>query len=81
VALYCLVSFGQAVIFPGSMSLAVEAAPGRGVYATALCSFLHQIVAGLAAACVALLPHDDAWTAAAAVLFGLAAYALARYRA
>jgi MFS family permease len=82
VALYCLVSFGQAVIFPGSMSLAIGAAPERGVYATALCSFLHQIVAGLAAACVALLPHDDVWpAAAAAVLFGLAAYALSRYRA
>lgn len=80
VAFYALVSFGQAVMFPGSMSLAIGASPERGVYATALCSFLHQIVAGFAAACVALLPHELWQPAAAAILFGLAAFALARVR-
>jgi len=80
VGLYCLVSFGQAVMFPGSMSLAIGAAPERGVYATALCSFLHQIVAGFLAACVSLLPHAEWQPAAAAFVFGLAAFALARVR-
>lgn len=80
VAFYALVSFGQAVMFPGSMSLAIGAAPERGVYATALCSFLHQIVAGLLAACVSLLPHGLWQPAAAAIVFGLAAFALSRRR-
>ncbi|MBL8832332.1 MAG: MFS transporter, partial [Rhodospirillales bacterium] len=80
VGFYCLVSFGQAVMFPGSMSLAIGAAPERGVYATALCSFLHQIVAGFLAACVSLLPHAEWQPTAAAFVFGLAAFALARVR-
>ncbi len=78
VALYGLVSFGQAVMFPASMSLAIGAAPAHGAFATALCSFLHQIVAGFAAAGVALLPHGVWQPAAAAALFGAAAFALAR---
>jgi predicted MFS family arabinose efflux permease len=81
VACYCLMSFGQAVIFPTSFTLATDEVGGRGAYATALCSFLQQILAGLGAAGVALLPQGGIATAAGAVaLFGAVALALSRGR-
>ncbi|MBI3503952.1 MAG: hypothetical protein HY059_03860 [Proteobacteria bacterium] len=82
VAIYCAVSFGQAVVFPISMTLATSDVGGRGAYATALCSCLQQIVAGLLAAAVALFPHENvAASSLAAALFGLAAFGLSVRRA
>ncbi len=77
VAVYCAISFGQAVIFPTSMTLATSDVGTRGSYATALCSCLQQVVAGVLAAGVALFPHEDVAAASlAATLFGIAALAL-----
>ncbi|MBC2876513.1 MULTISPECIES: MFS transporter [Streptomyces] len=75
VALYCVTTFGQSVLFPNSMAAAVSDRPGDGAYAVSLCGFLQQSMAGVAAAGAALLHADLAWAAATAAL-GAAAWLL-----
>ncbi|MGY1510149.1 MFS transporter [Aeromonas hydrophila] len=58
---YCLIIFGQAVLFPNSMALAVSDGREHGAYAMALCGFLQQGVAGVAAAGATLVSHYGAW--------------------
>lgn len=58
---YCLIIFGQAVLFPNSMALAVSDGCEHGAYAMALCGFLQQGVAGVAAAGATLVSHHGAW--------------------
>ncbi|MFC5707806.1 MFS transporter [Aeromonas eucrenophila] len=67
--LYCLIIFGQAVLFPNSMALAVSDAREHGAYAMALCGFLQQGLAGIAAAGATLLSHHGTWAPA---IFALA---------
>lgn len=68
IGLYCLTIFGQAVLFPNSMATAVSDAKEHGAHAMALCGFLQQGLAGIAATVSVLLHHDGAWTLAVAAL-------------
>lgn len=68
-ACYCLIIFGQAVLFPNSMALAVSDGREHGAYAMALCGILQQGVAGIAAAGATLVSHHGAW---APLIFSLA---------
>lgn len=68
VGLYCLTIFGQAVLFPNSMATAVSDAKDHGAHAMALCGFLQQGLAGIAATASVLLHHNGAWTLAVAAL-------------
>ncbi len=79
IALYCLTIFGQAVLFPNSMAMAVSDAKEYGAYAMALCGFLQQCLAGVAAAGAVLLEHHGLWTLAIALL-GLAGWLMVKLR-
>ncbi|HAT4913193.1 multidrug effflux MFS transporter [Serratia nevei] len=79
IALYCLTIFGQAVLFPNSMAMAVSDAKEYGAYAMALCGFLQQCLAGVAAAGAVLLEHHGLWALAIAVL-GLAGWLMVKLR-
>ena len=68
ISLYCLTIFGQAVLFPNSMASAVSDAKDHGAGAMALCGFIQQGLAGIAATVSVLLHHDGAWTLAVAAL-------------
>ncbi|AOZ49213.1 MFS transporter [Chromobacterium vaccinii] len=68
IGLYCLTIFGQAVLFPNSMATAVSDAKDHGAHAMALCGFLQQGLAGIAATASVLLHHNGAWTLAVAAL-------------
>ncbi|MEW6340599.1 MAG: MFS transporter [Pseudomonadota bacterium] len=71
IALYCLTIFGQAVLFPNSMATAVSDAHDYGAHAMALCGFLQQGLAGIAAAASVLLQHDGMWSVAVFLLGAL----------
>jgi MFS family permease len=79
IALYCLTIFGQAVLFPNSMAMAVSDVKQQGAYAMALCGFLQQCLAGIAAAGAVLLEHHGLWAAAIALL-GLIAWLIVKLR-
>jgi MFS family permease len=79
VVLYCLTIFGQAVLFPNSMAMAVSDAKAHGAYAMALCGFLQQCLAGIAAAGAVLLEHHGLWAAAIALL-GFIAWLIVKLR-
>ncbi|CAI1922700.1 MFS transporter [Serratia proteamaculans] len=79
IALYCLTIFGQAILFPNSMAMAVSDAKEQGAYAMALCGFLQQCLAGIAAAGAVLLEHHGLWAAAIALL-GLIAWLIVKLR-
>ncbi|RFT78470.1 MFS transporter [Serratia marcescens] len=79
IALYCLTIFGQAVLFPNSMAMAVSDAKEHGAYAMALCGFLQQCLAGIAAAGAVLLEHHGLWALAIALL-GLAGWLMVKLR-
>ncbi|POP20174.1 MFS transporter [Serratia marcescens] len=79
IALYCLTIFGQAVLFPNSMAMAVSDAKEHGAYAMALCGFLQQGLAGVAAAGAVLLEHHGLWALAIALL-GLAGWLMVKLR-
>lgn len=79
IALYCLTIFGQAVLFPNSMAMAVSDAKEQGAYAMALCGFLQQCLAGIAAAGAVFLEHHGLWTMAIALL-GLIAWLIVKLR-
>lgn len=77
--LYCATTFGQSMLFPNSMAAAVSRVSNeQGAHAVALCGFLQQSMAGLAAAAATLLRPSLAWSAAIAVL-GVTAWVLARF--
>ncbi|MFF9915663.1 MFS transporter [Streptomyces sp. NPDC013457] len=79
VTLYCAMTFGQSMLFPNSMATAVSRVSGdQGAHAVALCGFLQQSMAGLAAAAATLLRPNLAWSTAIAVL-GVTAWVLARF--
>ncbi|TWY29768.1 multidrug effflux MFS transporter [Serratia marcescens] len=81
IALYCLTIFGQAVLFPNSMAMAVSDAKEYGAYAMALCGFLQQCLAGVAAAGAVLLEHHGLWALALAIaLLGLAGWLMVKLR-
>ncbi|CAI2486486.1 MFS transporter [Serratia ficaria] len=79
IALYCLTIFGQAVLFPNSMAMAVSDARAYGAYAMALCGFLQQCLAGVAAAGAVLLEHQGLWALAIALL-GLLGWLMVKLR-
>ncbi|CAI1108295.1 MFS transporter [Serratia ficaria] len=79
IALYCLTIFGQAVLFPNSMAMAVSDARAYGAYAMALCGFLQQSLAGVAAAGAVLLEHQGLWALAIALL-GLLGWLMVKLR-
>ncbi|TXE35081.1 multidrug effflux MFS transporter [Serratia marcescens] len=79
IALYCLTIFGQAVLFPNSMAMAVSDAKEHGAYAMALCGFLQQCLAGVAAAGAVLLEHHGLWALAIALL-GLGGWLMVKLR-
>ncbi|MGS4314110.1 MFS transporter [Serratia marcescens] len=79
IALYCLTILGQAVLFPNSMAMAVSDAKEYGAYAMALCGFLQQCLAGVAAAGAVLLEHHGLWALAIALL-GLAGWLMVKLR-
>ncbi|WP_340683102.1 hypothetical protein LCL61_31340 [Amycolatopsis coloradensis] len=80
VALCCGTTFGQAALFPSSMAVAVSEVSGYGAYAVALCGFVAQSIAGVAATFAALLHENVVWASVATVL-SLAAFLLVRVRA
>lgn len=77
--LYCLIIFGQAVMFPSSMSAAVNDSKDFGAYAMALCGFLQQGMAGIASSFAVLLEHHGTWTLAI-LLTGLVSFLIARFK-
>jgi len=54
---YCVIIFGQAVLFPNSMAIAVTSTRHSGAYAMALCGFLQQSIAGIAASILTSANH------------------------
>lgn len=78
-SLYCLIIFGQAVLFPNSMALAVSDGREHGAYAMALCGFLQQGLAGLAAAGATLVSHQGTW-APLILILALVTALIARFR-
>ncbi len=80
IALYCGITFGQAALFPSSMAVAVSEVPGHGAYAVALCGFVAQSIAGVAATFAVLLHENIVWASAATGL-SLLAFLLVRVRA
>lgn len=66
--LYVSTIFGQAVLFPNSMAIAVNSCPKNGAHAMALCGFLQQGLAGIAAASAVILEYNGLWTVAITVL-------------
>nr|WP_184906388.1 MFS transporter [Amycolatopsis umgeniensis] len=79
IALYCGTTFGQAALFPSSMAVAVSTVPGHGAQAVALCGFLAQSIAGVAATLAVLLHENLVWASVATGL-SLAAFLLVRVR-
>jgi DHA1 family bicyclomycin/chloramphenicol resistance-like MFS transporter len=78
IVLYCATVFGQAALFPSSIAVAVSNVKERGAYAVALCGFLAQSIAGLAATVAATLHNNLTWTGVATALSALA-YLLVRH--
>ncbi len=77
IALYCGITFGQAALFPSSMAVAVSKVPEHGAYAVALCGFVAQSIAGVAATFAVLLHENLVWASAATGL-SLVAFLLVR---
>ncbi|WP_026341129.1 MFS transporter [Actinomadura atramentaria] len=72
IALYCVTTFGQSVLFPNTMATAASAVREHGAYGIALCGFLQQSTAGLAALAATPLRANLAWSVTAAALSALA---------
>lgn len=60
--LYCVTVFGQAVLFPVTMAAAVGNSKENGPYSMALCGFLQQSTAGIAAVLSTLFYKNSFWT-------------------
>ncbi|KFU80144.1 Predicted arabinose efflux permease, MFS family [Amycolatopsis lurida] len=80
IALYCGITFGQAALFPSSMAVAVSEVPAHDAYAVALCGFVAQSIAGVAAT-IAVLLHENVLWAVVVTVLSLAAFLLVRVRA
>jgi len=81
IVLYCAIVFGQAALFPSSMAVAVSNVKERGAYAVALCGFVAQSIAGVAATFAAALHNNLAWAGIATVLSALAYLLIRRHLA
>ena len=79
IVLYCLIIFGQAILFPSSMSAAVSNGKDLGAYAMSLCGFLQQGMAGIASSLAVLLAHHGTWTLAI-MLTVLVGFLIARFK-
>ncbi|MGF1850655.1 MFS transporter [Vibrio satsumensis] len=73
--LYLLIIFGQAIIFPNSMSLAASNSSYNGAHSIALCGFLQQSMAGVAAVLAVSADHSHSWTYWIAIM-GVGIFAL-----
>ncbi|WP_319925413.1 MFS transporter [Xenorhabdus littoralis] len=58
---YCVAIIGQAIIYPISMSIAIEKSPVEGGYPVALCGFIHQVMAATIGVIASLLPSQYPW--------------------
>ncbi|MBX8544847.1 MFS transporter [Pseudomonas cichorii] len=56
---YCLLLFGQGIIYPLCQSLANQSAPVSGPYAMALTGFIHQAMAACCGLIASFLPSDQ----------------------
>ncbi|MBC8953290.1 MFS transporter [Xenorhabdus sp. PB62.4] len=68
---YCIALVGAAIMFPVSMSVAIDKSPVGGAYPVALNSFIHQVMAAMIGAIASILPSQYPWMTAALIL-GLA---------
>ncbi|MGR5109018.1 MFS transporter [Vibrio jasicida] len=73
--LYLLIIFSQAIIFPNSMSLAASNSSYNGAHSIALCGFLQQSMAGVAAVLAVSADHSHSWTYWIAIM-GVGIFAL-----
>lgn len=71
ISLYLLIIFGQAVIFPNSMSLAASNSAHNGAHSIALCGFLQQSMAGGAAALAVSASYGHSWAYWVAIIGGI----------
>ncbi|MGF1743287.1 MFS transporter [Vibrio profundum] len=68
ISLYLVIIFGQALIFPNSMSLAARGTSQSGAYSIALCGFLQQLIAGLAATFTTGNTQNHSWIDCIAIM-------------
>ncbi|MCG6362289.1 MFS transporter [Vibrio fluvialis] len=67
-ALYLVIIWGQAVIFPNSMSLAASHSTHSGARSIALCGFLQQSMAGVAAMLAGGATQSHRWVSGVAMM-------------
>ncbi|ENY6171148.1 MFS transporter [Vibrio fluvialis] len=67
-ALYLVIIWGQAVIFPNSMSLAASHSAHSGARSIALCGFLQQSMAGVAAMLAGGANQSHSWVFGVAIM-------------
>ncbi|ELL4670150.1 MFS transporter [Vibrio fluvialis] len=67
-ALYLVIIWGQAVIFPNSMSLAASHSTHSGARSIALCGFLQQSMAGVAAMLAGGATQSHSWVFGVAMM-------------
>ncbi|ELV8727463.1 MFS transporter [Vibrio fluvialis] len=67
-ALYLVIIWGQAVIFPNSMSLAASHSADSGARSIALCGFLQQSMAGVAAMLAGGATQSHSWVFGVAMM-------------
>ncbi|EKO3510582.1 MFS transporter [Vibrio fluvialis] len=67
-ALYLVIIWGQAVIFPNSMSLAASHSAHSGARSIALCGFLQQSMAGVAAMLAGGATQSHSWVLGVAMM-------------
>ncbi|EKO3501962.1 MFS transporter [Vibrio fluvialis] len=67
-ALYLVIIWGQAVIFPNSMSLAASHSAHSGARSIALCGFLQQSMAGVAAMLAGGATQSHSWVFGVAMM-------------
>ncbi|ELI1810029.1 MFS transporter [Vibrio fluvialis] len=67
-ALYLVIIWGQAVIFPNSMSLAASHSADSGARSVALCGFLQQSMAGVAAMLAGGATQSHSWVFGVAMM-------------
>ncbi|OTA20522.1 chloramphenicol transporter [Xenorhabdus beddingii] len=65
---YCIALVGVAIIYPISMSVAIEKSPVGGAYPVALCGFIHQVMAAMIGAIASTLPSHYPWMTVVLIL-------------
>ncbi|MET3134441.1 DHA1 family bicyclomycin/chloramphenicol resistance-like MFS transporter [Oxalobacteraceae bacterium GrIS 1.11] len=73
--IYCAVQLGQAMLFPNSMTTALDAVKGQGSHATALFGFALQLIATGIGSLALVIPHEG-YAPVALLLICLTAAAL-----